>query len=90
MQGIMSLKFIFRDSFIANCIVGYAADDPDDPPTVQELSLPKIIICLSSHIFRELSVRKNTFFLWSKEIIWNHFSHFNIPFIRKSSSTYAV
>lgn len=29
-------------------------------------------------------------FPWSKENVWNHSSHFNIPFIRKSSSTYAV
>ena len=71
MHGTVSLKFIFRDSSIANCIVGYGPDDPDDPPTVQEeLSLPKIVICLSSHIFRELSVRKNTYFFFGQKILF--------------------
>lgn len=56
-------QVIFRESCIATSIVGYGADDPDDPPTVQkELSLPKTVIRLPSHIFRKLSVRKNTYF----------------------------
>ena len=53
----------FRDTCITTCTVVYVADDPDEPPTVQEeVALPKIVICLSFHIFRELSVRKNIYF----------------------------
>jgi hypothetical protein len=62
-QTVVPDQVIFRDSCIATCNVGYGGDDADDPPTVQEeLSLPKTVICLPSHILRELSIRKNTYF----------------------------